>query len=210
MTTNNHPTVLSYPVNLIDQDEAIALFRQAWQTLSGLHVITLNAEMIIAAQQDVKLDNIIRQSNLVIPDGAGVVLALKLEGYNAKRLPGIELAQLALSSAAGLKIPVALIGGQAAVLEQLVLTLPEQYPGLNLVACKDGYFKPENEQEIISAIGKVNPKLVLVAMGVPRQEYFIAQLRKVLPQAAYMGVGGSFDIWTGRKKERQIYFKFVT
>ena len=204
---NNRLYVLSYAVDQIDQDQALALINQAWHTENGLHVVTLNAEMIVAAEQDTKLDRIIRQANLVIPDGAGIVLALKLNGHNIERLPGIELAQLALSTAASQKIPVALIGAQTEVLEQLRLTLPTQYPNLNLVTCQDGYFRLENEEDVIAKIGQANPRLVLVAMGVPRQEYFIAQLRKTLPQAVCIGVGGSFDIWAGRKKEHRQYFK---
>jgi len=204
---NNRPHVLSYGVDLVSQDEALAIIARAWQTNNGLHVITLNAEMIIAAKRDPKLDNIIRQANLVIADGAGVVLALKLNGHNIKRLPGIELAQSTLSIAASQKIPVALIGGQTEVLQQLSLTLPKQYPDLNLVACKDGYFKSEDEPEIITNVAQARPQLILVAMGVPRQEYFIAQLRKTMPQAVCIGVGGSFDIWAGKKKRAPVIFQ---
>src|SRR5476651_1374118 len=88
--------VLGYPVDLVDQKQAVKIIEEAWQSNKSCSVVTLNAEMIIAAQNDVKLDRIIRHSDLIVPDGAGVVFALKLAGEKAERLPGIELASEAL------------------------------------------------------------------------------------------------------------------
>lgn len=200
-------SILGYPVDLVDQDKALSIIEQAWSSHNGMHVITLNAEMIIAAQKDKSLDKIIRQANLVIADGAGVVLALKLYGQHISRLPGIELAQLTLSHAAVKNIPVALVGGTTDVLNVLRHTLPETYPGLKLVSCHDGYFQAVQEQSVIKTINESGAQLVLVAMGVPRQEYFIDLCRKTTSQAVFIGVGGSFDIWSGSKVRAPAVFR---
>jgi len=205
--TNSRQSVLGYPVDLVDEAAAISTIRDAWASNSGMHVITLNAEMIIAAQKDEILDRIIRQANLVIADGAGVVLALKLRGKTIGRLPGIELAQLALFHAAEKNIPVCLIGGAPAVLETLGNILPDTYPGLKLVNCRDGYFQATEEQSVIQTIRDSGARLVLVAMGVPRQEYFIDLCRKSLPNSVFIGVGGSFDIWSGKKNRAPAIFR---
>jgi N-acetylglucosaminyldiphosphoundecaprenol N-acetyl-beta-D-mannosaminyltransferase len=205
--TDNRQSVLGYPVDLVDEAAAISTIRNAWASNSGMHVITLNAEMIIAAQKDEILDRIIRQANLVIADGAGVVFALKLRGKNISRLPGIELAQLALFHAAEKNIPVSLIGGTDEVLERLRNVLPDAYPDLKLVAYCNGYFQAAEEQSVIKTISDSSARLVLVAMGVPRQEYFIDLCRKSLPNAVFIGVGGSFDIWSGKKNRAPAIFR---
>lgn len=204
---NGYPSVLSYSVNMADQDKVLSIIEGAWLSNTSLHIVTLNAEMIIAAQRDERLDKIIRRADLSIADGAGVVLALKLFGYNIKRLPGIELAQAALGRAAAKNIPVALIGGQREALAVLCRTLPEKYTGLKLVACHDGYFQGAEEQSILENIKESEARLVLVAMGVPRQEYFIELARQSASQAVFIGVGGSFDVWSGQKMRAPAIFQ---
>lgn len=205
--TNERQKVLGYPVDLVGQDNAMSIIDTAWSSNSGMHVITLNAEMIIAAQSNSRLDQIIRQANLVVADGAGVVLALKLYGCQIGRLPGIELAQLALADATAKNIPIALIGGTPDVLNVLRQTLPQTYPGINLVVCQDGYFQESQEQTIIKTIKDSGVQLILVAMGIPRQEYFIELCRQTISQAVFIGVGGSFDIWSGTKSRAPAIFR---
>ena len=90
--------VLGYPVDLVDEQQALQIIDEAWRTAKALHVVTLNAEMVIASQQDQLLDRIIRHAHLIIPDGSGVVWALRLAGNTVNRLPGIELAAVAGAS----------------------------------------------------------------------------------------------------------------
>jgi N-acetylglucosaminyldiphosphoundecaprenol N-acetyl-beta-D-mannosaminyltransferase len=191
--------VLSFPVDLVNQAKALSIIEERWHSNADLHVITLNAEMIMAAQKDKKLGNIIRESNLVIPDGAGIVFSLKLKGYNTARLPGIELARSVLQLAASEGISVALVGGSLEVLNYLSHALPREIPGLKLVFCQDGYFDSNEENAIMNNINDLHAQLVLVAMGIPRQEYFIEQALKTTKHTVFIGVGGSFDVWAGKK-----------
>jgi len=192
--------VLRYPVDLVDEAKALNIIGECWSGNTDLHVITLNAEMIISAQKDKRLSGIIQEANLVIPDGAGVVLALKLQGYSTRRVPGIELARSALQLAANQNIAVALIGGSSEVLNYLIDALPREIPGLKLVFCQDGYFNPNDENAIMNNINNLGAQLALVAMGIPRQDYFIEQALKITKHTVFIGVGGSFDVWAGKKQ----------
>lgn len=195
--TKSREKVLGYPVDIVDRQTALSLIQSAWQSQKGMNVVTLNAEMVIAAQKDSNLDRIIRHSSLIIADGAGVVWALKLSGCNTNRLPGIELADATLKMAGDLGKKVSLIGGKPEVLQALSSTIHERYPGIVLAGCHHGYFT-EGEEEVLAEISQSDPDLVLVALGVPRQEYFIDKYRaKYFPKATLIGVGGSFDVWTG-------------
>ncbi len=208
VTSRDH--VLGYPVDLVSESAAIEVIEEAWQKNQSLHVVTINAEMVVASQRDKELDRIIRNANLVVPDGAGVVWALRLaEAKNSKvqRLPGIELAASTLASAAKLGQEVALIGGRPEVMNKLIEELPKLHPGIKIVAYQNGFFDKAEEQTILEKMAEKRPKLILVAMGVPRQEFFIDRYKHLFPQAVLIGVGGSFDVWTGFVKRAPITFQ---
>lgn len=200
LSTANHgrQNVLGYPVDIVDEAQALAFVEDAWERGRALHVVTLNAEMVVAAQQDAELDRIIRRAHLIVPDGAGVVFAVKLAGKQIARLPGIELAAGMLERAAATKCRVALLGGKPETMERLLEVLPERYPGLNIVASRHGYFSLDEQESVIEMLVEHDPQLLLVALGVPKQEYFIDRLSQCLPRTVKIGVGGSFDVWTGQ------------
>jgi N-acetylglucosaminyldiphosphoundecaprenol N-acetyl-beta-D-mannosaminyltransferase len=199
--------VLGYPVDLVDKSEALALIKAAWQKEKPLHVVTLNAEMVIAAQQQQELDRTIREAHLIIPDGSGVVFALRLNGYSSSRLPGIELAQASLELASQEKKRLALVGGRPEVISLLKEKLKSDYPGIELAYARDGYFGEAEEPEIFSQIKASGAQLVLVALGVPKQEFFIDRLQASKIDAVLIGVGGSFDVWTGLTKRAPEQFQ---
>ena len=165
----------------------------------GGQIVTLNAEMTMAAKADPALGAAIAAAGLVIPDGAGVVWALGRQGYRVQRSPGIELARDLLAHAAAQGWKVALVGASPVVMDQLTLRLRRELPGLKLVLTAHGYQPSEAwsglEQQLLAA----RPDLVLVALGVPRQETWVQQFpgRR---GGLWMGVGGSFDVWAGVKK----------
>ncbi len=199
-TNRSRQKVLGYPVDVVDQTKAIEVIEAAWQAKKCLHIVTLNAEMVVQAQQDAELDRIIRHAHLIIPDGAGVVWAVRLAGQHIDRLPGIELAAATIEQAAKTGRRVALIGGKNEVVGHLVGMLPQKHPGLNIVAWQDGYFKPDEAESVVDKIASHEPDLVLVALGVPRQEYFIDAWAHAFPKSVLIGVGGSFDVWAGQVK----------
>jgi N-acetylglucosaminyldiphosphoundecaprenol N-acetyl-beta-D-mannosaminyltransferase len=193
--------VLGYPVDLLDEAQALDKIEAAWNGNDGqgehFHVVTLNAEMVIASQNDKELDRIVRKADLIVADGAGVVFALRLKGISVNRLPGIELAHGALARAAKAGQPVALLGGRAEVMDKLIEVLPTMHPGLKICAYQNGFFSEEEERGLVEKMAHAKPKLVLVALGVPRQEHFIDRTRQLFPHCVVIGVGGSFDVWTG-------------
>lgn len=203
-TNRTRQKVLGYPVDVVDEPMALAVIEDAWARGRGMHVVTLNAEMVVAAQQDAVLDRIVRHAHLIVPDGAGVVWAVRLNGQEISRVPGIELAAGALARAAAGKQRVALLGGKPEVMENLLDILAQRYPGINIVASHHGYFTIDEQDEIIDEIASAEPQLLLVALGVPKQEYLIDQISSTLPHTVKIGVGGSFDVWTGNVKRAPV------
>lgn len=193
-------SVLGYPVDLVDMPGAIERIERAWYEKSSMHVVTLNAEMTMQCRSNQELGQIISSADLIVPDGAGVVFAIKFRGgqlKNVRRLPGVELAEQALHQASSKNQKVAVLGGRPEVMQKLKEVLPQKHPGINVVAFQDGFLAKEDEESVVAAIAAQEPALLLVALGVPRQEFFIAKHRAKFPHTVMIGVGGSFDVWTG-------------
>lgn len=163
-------------------------------TISG-QVITINPEMIENASQNPDFAEIINSAELVIPDGMGVEIGLKILGYNVRRIAGIEFSHRMIEECAKNSQSVALVGAKPQIVEKAKENLEKEISGLYITYAHDGYFS--NDEEIINELKIRQPRLVLCALGSPKQEEFIIKAKQVLPNALFVGVGGSFDVWSG-------------
>ncbi len=168
-------------------------------------VITINPEMFEYANKDSEFTNIVNEAEMVIPDGVGVKIALKINGTNVERIPGIDFARKLLEESAVNNIPVAIVGAKEEIIVKAVENLQKEINGLNIVYYHNGYFN--NDEEIYNEINAKSPKLILVAMGSPRQEQFIYNAKKVLKPALMVGIGGSLDVWSGSIKRAPKIFQ---
>jgi N-acetylglucosaminyldiphosphoundecaprenol N-acetyl-beta-D-mannosaminyltransferase len=200
-------SVLGVPVHLTEHYAGWLLSRA--QQKQGCHVVTLNAEMTMQAEKDPRLARVIQQAELVIPDGSGIVFYLKLYGKTIERRPGIELAE-ALLQAFG-ESPnlgsVFFFGGAPGVAEQAADYWKERSPQLAIAGVQNGYLTPVDEPKFEQLLRDLQPDVILVGLGVPRQEYWIADHRYLCPNAVWIGVGGSFDIWAGTKVRAPEFFR---
>jgi N-acetylglucosaminyldiphosphoundecaprenol N-acetyl-beta-D-mannosaminyltransferase len=74
----------------------------------------------------------------------------------------------------------------------------ERLPGLLVAGTGHGYFGPADEDAVVAAVRASGARVLLVALGAPRQEVFLHRHRRGLGAAVALGVGGSFDVWAGR------------
>ena len=200
--------ILGQPVHLTP-DYVDWLLRRLQQGI-GTHVVTMNGEIIMQANQQPELAKIVQQADLVTPDGAGVIFALKLHGINQIRCAGIELGEtlLRLASQPQHNFPVFLYGGKPGIVEQAAENWQKKLPNLKIVGTYHGYINGEEQAELDRQLTITQPKIILVALGVPRQELWIRDRLHICPDAIWVGVGGSFDVWSGTKKRApQIYQK---
>jgi N-acetylglucosaminyldiphosphoundecaprenol N-acetyl-beta-D-mannosaminyltransferase len=168
----------------------------------GTHVVTLNAEMTMQAERNKSLTDVIRNAELVIPDGAGVVLYLRLFlQQDVQRIPGIELSEALLQSMGelGSNAKVFFYGGGIGVAQKAAEFWQSRSPGLKFAGTHSGYHSTAEEEQLKQTLAEIQPEVILVGLGVPRQEAWIAQNRHLCPNAVWIGVGGSFDIWCGTK-----------
>ena len=169
-------------------------------------VVTINPEMYNQMEKDQQFKHIIEDAEMIVPDGVGIKLALKLKGINVNRIAGIDFARKLLEKCAELSFPVAIIGSKEEVITKAVENLKNEIKNLNIVYYRNGYFDDKNS--IYEELKLKSPKLVLVALGSPKQEYFIYEAKKLLPPCLMIGIGGSLDVWSGTvKRAPKIYQK---
>ncbi|CAN1209375.1 WecB/TagA/CpsF family glycosyltransferase [Tumidithrix helvetica PCC 7403] len=190
-------SVLNLPVHI--HNNYLNWLEQRLQQQQGTHVVTLNAEMAMQSRQNRELADVVGQAELVVPDGAGVVLFLRSQGQSVDRCPGIELAESIVQSSAQNQWQVFLIGGAEGVTETVAQKWQQKFEDLAIAGTHHGYFDTSGEQSLCDQLQASQPHLILVGLGVPRQELWIKQHRHLCPQSVWIGVGGSFDIWAGLK-----------
>ena len=196
--------VLSLPVH-IHKNYADWL-AQRLQDRQGTHVVTINAEMTMQARKNPDLAKVIKQAELVVPDGSGIVLYLRSQGEKIERCPGIELSEQIVQIAAERQWRIFLIGGAPNVVDTVAAGWQQKWADIAIAGTHHGYFDDVIEQQICEQLHSSQPDLILVGLGVPRQELWIQRYRHLCPNAVWIGVGGSFDIWSGLKTRAPEFF----
>ncbi|WP_281658687.1 WecB/TagA/CpsF family glycosyltransferase [Halobacillus sp. Cin3] len=169
-------------------------------------IVAINPEKILKAQEDQDLKALLNKATYQIPDGVGVLLASKLnKGGIKERVTGIDMLLTLCKQAADNGKSVFLYGAKPGVAEEAKDKLIEQYPNLHVAGVLDGYEK--DEQKVIQTINESGADILFVALGSPRQEYWIVDHMKELNVSIFQGVGGSFDVISGRVKRAPALFQ---
>ncbi len=201
--------VLGYDVDLMTFNEAVSFVMDKIEKKEGVQIVTINPEMIELANNNREFANVIKNAELIVPDSSGIKLALKLKGIKQEQIPGIDLAKELIDSCSFLGYSVALIGAKDHVIETTVKRLKAEFKNLDICYYRNGYFTIPKEDDIIKKLKEAEPKLVLVALGAPKQELFIQKCRKKMPSAVFIGVGGTFDVWSGEVERAPEFFRVM-
>lgn len=165
------------------------------------HVVTLGAEMAVLASHDEQYRAVINQADLVVADTVGVVWAARALGRPVPgRVAGIELAERSLDGYKPEALSVFLLGGADGVAAAAAQNLAHKHPTAQIAGTQHGYFSADEEPDIARAIRESHARLVFVGIGFPRQEQWIRRNLDRVGNAVCIGVGGAFDVWSGRLK----------
>ena len=193
--------ILGVDVDAVTMAEAVDVVRRAMDTRAGVMVATANAEMLMRATHDEELRHILNASALVVPDGAGTVWAARHLGHAMpERVAGYDLAQELLRCAPAEGRRIYFFGSAPGVAEKAKAKAEQLYPGIEIVGVRNGFFSPADNAAIIAEIRAARPDLLLVALGVPKQEKWIAAHLAELDVPVAIGVGGTLDVMAGVMK----------
>ena len=164
-------------------------------------LVAINAEKMLTIEDNAEVRELINAAEFKYADGISVVRSVRKKYPQAQvsRVAGADLWEELMARAGKEGTPVFLVGGKPEVLAQTEAKLRNQW-NVNIVGSQDGYFKPEQRQALFERIHASGAQIVTVAMGSPKQEIIMRDCRLVHPDALYMGVGGTYDVFTGHVK----------
>ncbi|OOB79412.1 MAG: N-acetylmannosaminyltransferase [Epulopiscium sp. Nuni2H_MBin003] len=199
--------VLGIKIDIVTMDRAVRVAKRFIDKSKRPRIIcTPNPEIIMLAQQNRMLKNILNKADMVVPDGIGVVIASRI--LNQKPLPervaGYDLVQN-LMKLEGNKFYF--LGAEKNIVKMAANKMQKKYP-IKVVGYRDGYFKAEQTKDIVNEINSSGANILLVALGAPKQEIWISENIDNLPNIKIVvGVGGSFDVMAGKVKRAPKMFR---
>ena len=192
--------ILGVRVDKITKAQALEEFQKLLDGDRCELIVTPNAEIVEKASKTPQLRRIINEdAAIVTPDGVGLIYASKLKGDPIQeKVAGIDFAHSAIELCAKLGRSVYLLGSKPGVAEAAAANLEKEIPGLKIAGFRDGYFREDEEPSVVAEINESGADFLCVALGSPKQEYFVIKHRDALKVKAAAGLGGSLDIWSGQ------------
>ncbi|WP_127581169.1 WecB/TagA/CpsF family glycosyltransferase [Paenibacillus koleovorans] len=196
------------PFSQMNMADTVRYLTEAMESGTPHQVITANPIMVMTAVNDPGYKAMMKRAELIVPDGTGVVWAASYVGNPvAERVPGIELIQnlFRLGEERGWR--VYFLGAAPDVIEAAAANIAKQFPELQIVGVRDGYFGAAQDAEVIEDIRSKAPHLLLVGRSVDGQEPWIDRYKQELQVPVVIGVGGSFDVFSGKTKRAPVLFQ---
>lgn len=193
-------------IHRLAMEQAVVAVAEFLRSGRGHHVVTADTAMLVMAQRDTELRCIVNKASLVVADSVGVLWAARCLGhFLPERVAGVDLAERLCEYCAEKSLPVFFLGGAPGVAEEAAIRMARRYQGLRVVGTHHGFFQPEEEEKIVGNIATSGAKLLLVALGIPKQEKWIAHHLPKLGVSAAIGVGGTLDVFSGRVSRAPVW-----
>lgn len=169
------------------------------------YVVTSNPEISESCVDDPELYTAVISADYIVPDGIGVILAAKICGTPIKeRVGGYDLACALLPLIEKDSLSLYLLGAKPGVGEQAAQNIKNKYPEINICGVHHGYFSDDNE--VISEINEIQPNVIFVALGSPKQEIWMYTNRSRIKAGVMLGLGGGLDVFAGIVKRAPVIF----
>jgi len=191
--------VLGVPIHPLTLARVLDIVDSAIQSHTRLQIGVVNAAKIVNMQRDQVLRQDVLSSDLILADGMAVVWAARMLGYCLpERVAGIDVMLGMFTRGNRRRYRVYCLGATDDVLATVVYRLGAEYPNLQIVGSRNGYFAAEMEEQVAADIRAARPDILLVAMTSPKKEQFLARWSEQLGVPVCHGVGGSFDVFAGK------------
>ncbi|MBC2005403.1 WecB/TagA/CpsF family glycosyltransferase [Listeria booriae] len=193
--------ILGIPFYNVSQNAFIEELMGAAANNERRFVVTANPEIVMHAQQDIAFNQAVLNADYIVADGIGVVKAASSIGKPLQgRVTGYDTMLGLLKRANEMKMRVYFLGAKPTVIEKVVEQVQFNYQNIEVVGARDGYFSAEESALIAEEITASEADFVFLALGFPRQEKWIAANLENFKKGIFIGVGGSFDVFSGCTK----------
>ncbi|MCL2402194.1 MAG: WecB/TagA/CpsF family glycosyltransferase [Oscillospiraceae bacterium] len=198
--------VLGVKFDALTMQQAVSQACEIMDSGEKAYVVTPNPEIVWLCRKDESLREIVNAAGLVLPDGIGVILGASVLGTPlCERIAGIDFAEVLFAEMAMVGKSVYLFGAKPGIAEEAGRRLGEKYPSLIIAGTSDGYF--DDDTPIIESINAAKADLLLVCLGSPRQERWMAENLDKLDVKLMAGLGGSLDVFAGAVKRAPVFFQ---
>lgn len=173
-------------------------------------IFTPNTEIVMKAQEDEELKEVLENGDMIIPDGIGLIYASKIYGLGlSERVTGVDMMEKMLDYSNKTGKSIFILGGKPGVAETAMMNIQSKYSNILSAGTMDGFFSEEEELKVVDKINESKCDILFVALGAPKQEKWISKYQKVLTASVAIGVGGCVDVWAGNaKRAPKIFIKF--
>lgn len=200
--------LLGMRVDRVTMDGALALVEQFIASRTPHHIVTADASMVVTYTEDPTFAAIVDKADLVTPDGAGILWATRRMGTPvSSKVSGVDLAARCCEQSATKKWRIFFFGAAPGVAEEAAARMRARFPGCEIVGTRDGFFKPDDEAQVVEQIRAARPDILLVALGIPKQEKFIDRNKAALGVPVCIGVGGTLDVFSGTVKRAPVWMQ---
>jgi N-acetylglucosaminyldiphosphoundecaprenol N-acetyl-beta-D-mannosaminyltransferase len=201
VTTINRVQILNGCFNRVTTEETVDWAMRTIQLGYRGYLCTVNVAILMMMARDSSLQRFVDNAALVVADGQPIVWASRgLANALPERVTGIDLIDALAKRAEQERFQVYLLGASREIIQAAAANLQSKYPRLEICGYDHGYFFPAEAPERVKAIRQSGAQILLVGMGVPRQDFFLEEHWSDLGVNLAIGVGGSFDVIAGRKK----------
>jgi N-acetylglucosaminyldiphosphoundecaprenol N-acetyl-beta-D-mannosaminyltransferase len=200
--------ILDVNIDVLSMNEAVNKVFEFVQEDRNHVICTPNAEIIYAAKNDLELKEILNHSDMNTADGAGVILGAKILNLPlTEKVSGFDLVRNIILSEKAKGLKLFLFGCAPGVAELAGEKIKEMNHGVEIVGYRNGFFTEKDDSEIVTTVSNANCDIILVALGVPKQEKWIYKHRNELNTKVCIGVGGSLDVFAGKLKLSPDFFR---
>lgn len=195
---SNTVRILGVPFHRITMDGLIDEVREAVRCGRKIKLAFSNPEFVVEARSNLDMQDYLANVDYNVADGMGVVFASRLfKNALPERITGTDFVPRLVQLSAEEGITLYFLGAQPGVPEKAKSRLENSIPGCRIIGCRDGYFSPDEEDEIVAEINKLSPDVVMVCLGNPLQEAWISRNFGKLNTCVIFGNGGALDFASG-------------
>ena len=191
--------IMGVGVAKLDLEKMLDLADIAISERTQLHVGVVNAAKVVNMHRNPELASDVNSSDVILADGAAVVLASKVLGQQLpERVTGIDLMYGLMERGQKRGYRIFCLGATEEIVQKVVAEVGERYPGTVVAGYRNGYFNEEDEQAIATQIKTAKADILFVAITSPKKEQFMAKWSDYMGVPLVHGVGGSFDVMAGK------------
>ena len=205
-------TILGVPIDRVTRNEAGEITEKLIKesNKSCKMVFAPNVEFIMTAEKDKEFFDLLQESSLSTPDSIGVIIGAKLQKKSFKeRIPGQSYFRKIIELSNEKRYSIYLLGGEPGIPEKAKENLEKLFPNVNIVGVHHGYFDEDEEKEVIKEINTLQPNMLFVALGAPRQEKWIKEHKNELKVDVAAGQGGTYDYEAGKIKRAPVWVQKI-